>query len=108
VLDIAVEASALTVGLANGDLFTHILAYSPGGYIERGKQTGTPRIFISHGTRDESLPVAICSRKIVSRLQEAGYTVVYEEFDGPHTVPPEIANQALDWFASLDRDRAAI
>jgi predicted esterase len=93
---------ALSVGLANGDLFTHILAYSPGRYIERGNQTGTPRIFLSHGVGDETLPVGNCSRRVVSRLKEAGYTVVYEEFDGPHTLPPEIANQALDWFTSLD------
>jgi predicted esterase len=31
-------------------------------------------------------------------LQRAGYDVHYREFDGGHTVPAEIANEAMEWF----------
>jgi predicted esterase len=31
-------------------------------------------------------------------MQRAGYDVLYREFNGPHTVPPAIADDALDWF----------
>jgi len=88
---------ALSAGLTNGDLFTHVIAFSP-GFIAPGVQTGAPRIFISHGVRDEVLPIDVCSRRIVPRLEQAGYDVTYREFDGPHTVPPEISREAVGWF----------
>jgi phospholipase/carboxylesterase len=88
---------ALSLGIANGDLFSHILAFSP-GFIAPPGQEGTPRIFVSHGTRDQVLPIDACSRRIVPALQRAGYEIRYREFDGGHTVPPEISRDALAWF----------
>ena len=43
-------------------------------------------------------PIDHCSRRIVPQLKQAGYDVRYREFDGPHTMPPEIAREALAWF----------
>lgn len=88
---------ALSVGITNGDLFTHVVAFSP-GFSAPASQVGSPRLFLSHGTRDEVLPIDACSRRIVREVRSAGYDVTYEEFDGPHTVPPEIAREALGWF----------
>ncbi len=88
---------ALSLGLGNGDLFGHLLAFSP-GFAAPAAQTGEPRIFVSHGTRDEVLPIDRCSRRLVPPLQRAGYDVTYVEFDGGHTVPSEIAQRALAWF----------
>jgi phospholipase/carboxylesterase len=64
---------------------------------------GRPRVFISHGTRDPVLPIENCSRRIVPRLEQAGYEVSYHEFDGGHTVPPEIAEEAVRWFVGTPR-----
>jgi phospholipase/carboxylesterase len=89
---------ALTLGLVNGDLFTHVIAFSP-GFMAPPSQTGVPRIFLSHGTRDEVLPIDRCSRRLAPRLQGAGYPVVYREFDGGHTVPAGVAEEAMTWFA---------
>jgi predicted esterase len=91
---------ALSVGLANGDLFTHVIAFSP-GFIAPLSPQGQPKVFISHGTRDDVLPINACSRKIVPRLQQAKYAVTYDEFDGGHTIPGEVAQSAVNWF--LDR-----
>jgi len=88
---------ALSLGPCNGDLFTHIIAFSPGFMAPPGQQ-GKPHIFVSHGTHDRVLPIDRCSRVIVPRLERAGYDVHYQEFDGPHTVPGGIAIEALDWF----------
>lgn len=88
---------ALSLGITNGDLFTHILAFSP-GFMAPAGQIGNPRIFVSHGTSDAVLPIDRCSRRIVPQLQRAGYEVKYAEFDGPHTVPPGIAAEATQWF----------
>jgi phospholipase/carboxylesterase len=88
---------ALSLGVANGDLFTHVVAFSP-GFLAPPEQQGQPRLYISHGTRDQVLPIDPCSRRIVPRVQRAGYEVRYHEFDGPHTVPDEVAREALEWF----------
>lgn len=94
---------ALALGLSNGDLFRHVIAYSP-GFIPPGvSKTGNPRIFISHGTRDQILPIDECSRRMVPELKQAGYNVKFQEFDGPHGVPPEIARQSMEWF--LDKSK---
>jgi len=90
---------ALSVGLTNGDLFTHVLAFSP-GFAAPAARHGAPRLYVSHGTQDTVLPIDACSRRIVPMVERAGYDVRYHEFDGPHTVPPEIAREALDWFLS--------
>jgi phospholipase/carboxylesterase len=92
---------ALSVGLASGDLFTHILACSPGFAIP-GPVRGRPRIFVSHGTGDQILPIASTSRRIVPELERAGYPVTYREFEGPHTVPPAIAREAFTWFTGAN------
>ncbi len=49
---------ALSLGLSNGDLFSHLVAYSPGFMSVSGQPVGEPRIFISHGTEDTILPVS--------------------------------------------------
>ena len=90
---------ALTLGLANGDLFTHVIAFSP-GFLHATGQVGAPRFFISHGNDDDILPIDRCSRRIVPGLRDAGYDVVYREFDGGHTVPEKIAAEAMEWFAA--------
>ena len=88
---------ALSLGLANGDLFTHILAFSP-GFMAPPAQVGAPRIYISHGIHDRVLPIDRCSRRLAPALTRAGYDLLYREFDGPHTVPREIAGEAVQWF----------
>jgi phospholipase/carboxylesterase len=96
---------ALTLGVANGDLFTHLIAFSP-GFLRATAQVGQPAVFISHGEADDVLPVRLCSRRIVPRLQRAGYAVRYHEFEGGHEVPAGIATEAVDWFVK-DAARSA-
>ena len=88
---------ALSLGIANGDLFRHIVAFSP-GFMAPARQEGNPRVFVSHGTKDKVLPIDPCSRRIVPSLKRAGYAVTYDEFNGPHTLPAEIARQAIRWL----------
>jgi phospholipase/carboxylesterase len=93
---------ALSLGLANGDLFTHVIAFSP-GFVAPVSPRGQPKIFVSHGAKDSVLPIDGCSRKIVPRLQRGEYEVVYREFDGPHSIPPDIAQSAVEWFLKANR-----
>jgi phospholipase/carboxylesterase len=87
---------ALTLGLANGDLFRRIVALSP-GYAAPPRHVGLPEVFVSHGTDDDVLPVDRCSRHLVPLLRQGGYPVVYREFEGGHVIPPEIGAEAVEW-----------
>lgn len=88
---------ALCLGLGNGDLFTHVLAFSPGFYYTY-QNKGKPTVFVSHGTDDDVLPIGPCSRRIVPRLRSEGLPVLYEEFNGRHELPPPVLQQAVDWY----------
>lgn len=88
---------SLSVGLTNGDLFSRILALSP-GFCGPAQEHGKPLLYFTHGTRDDILPIEITSRRIVPMLQRAGYSVEYHEFDGMHETPPEITRPAFEWL----------
>jgi phospholipase/carboxylesterase len=89
---------ALSLGMANGDLFSRILAFSPGFVLSTATQ-GRPRIFVSHGLADQILPIDQCSRIIVPRLRAMGYDVTFREFEGRHEMPPQIVRDALGWIS---------
>jgi phospholipase/carboxylesterase len=88
---------ALSLGLANGDVFSAVLAFSPGFLVVPGP-VGRPRVFVSHGTADPVLPIDACSRSFVPVLRDAGYEVELREFDGGHTVPPAVSDAAVRWW----------
>jgi len=89
---------ALSLGVGNGDLFTHLGAFSP-GFVNSGERlVGMPRIFVSHGTQDNVISIETSRQSIVPLLRGAGYDVRFEEFEGGHTVPGGIFDAAMDWF----------
>ncbi len=85
---------AISLGLINGDLFSNIVAFSP-GFVVDGSPQGKPRIFISHGTHDHILPINRCGRAIAGSLRSRGYDVTFREFDGDHEIPADIAREGL-------------
>ena len=93
-------SAALSLGLANGDLFSAVLGFSPGFVVDL-ERVGKPPVFISHGTVDQVLPIDECSRRIVPRLKQEGYQVTYREFEGKHELPPAVASEAMRWFMGL-------
>jgi phospholipase/carboxylesterase len=90
---------ALSVGLANGDLFTHVMAFSP-GFMQPPMRKGKPAVWVSHGTRDQVLPVETTRGRIVPQLERWGYRVRYREFEGDHGVAEELGREAFRWFLS--------
>jgi phospholipase/carboxylesterase len=88
---------ALSLGITNADLFSTILAFSP-GTVRPAAKRGKPRIFIGHGRQDQILPIDQTSREIVAALREKNYPLKYEEFDGRHTMTKDEINHAIDWF----------
>ena len=92
---------ALSLGLMNGGLFTHVLAFSP-GFMAPTTTRGRPQLFISHGTEDTVLPIDRCSRRLVPLLEAEGYDLLYREFKGGHLVPPAIAEEAFTRLAKTN------
>lgn len=88
---------ALSLGLANGHIVSHVVA-SSAGFMSVHMQSGVPRIFISHGTADEQIPIDRSGRVHSAKLREAGYDVTYVEYDGPHAYQPAVVAQAVDFF----------
>lgn len=88
---------ALGLGLSNGGLFTHVIAFSP-GFLPHTDREGDPEVFISHGTDDPVLPIEQCSRRIVPELTGLRYRVRYLEFAGDHAVPEPVAREGVGWF----------
>lgn len=84
----------LSLGLANGDVARHLIV-SSAGFLSVHLQVGAPRIFLSHGARDEQIPIARSARIHVPKLREAGYDVTYVEYDGPHAHQPPVVAQAV-------------
>ena len=89
---------ALSLGLSNGALFQTILAFSP-GFMAPVRIEDQPRIFISHGTADEILPIDACGRRVGRALRShPQLKLEYRQFEGPHTVPAEMKRAALQFF----------
>jgi phospholipase/carboxylesterase len=90
---------ALSIGLANGDQTAGVVAFSPGFYL-LDHPHGTPTYFVSHGKSDFVITIENGSRQIVPALRARGSTVEYLEFEGGHSVPATVADQAFTWLQS--------
>lgn len=88
---------ALSVGLANGNLFRRIVAYSA-GFAAPAARVGRPEVFLSQGARDPYFPPERCGRRIAADLRAGGCEVVYREFDGGHEIPPGVRDEAQAWL----------
>ena len=88
---------ALSVGLANGDLFSHAIAYSP-GFLRASVFHGRPSIFVAHGSDDQVLSI-IPTRQIVAKLKAAGYRVEFTEFRGGHGIARDVTRKSFRWLA---------
>ena len=99
---------ALSLGLANGDVFGYVVAFSPGfivkaharGRLGRNNEVQIPLVYIAHGTADNVLPIASTSRIFASSLKKNGYTVEFHEFSGTHHLSRQVVDQAMIWLTA--------
>ncbi len=87
---------ALSVGTANPQLFSTVIAFSPGPAFPT-KFDPNQKVFISHGENDDILPYSN-TRGIVSKLRVKKMSVEFEKFSGKHEVPRDIREKALALF----------
>ena len=92
---------SLSVGLSNGDLFSHVIAYSP-EFVSAPLRFGKPPIFITHGVQDPVLSVNL-TENMVRQLQGSGYQVELKEFSGGHFMRPDLVKESFRWFTGNSR-----
>ena len=88
---------ALSMGLAYGDSFNHLIIFMGGQMIPYRNQ-GKPKIFMAHGVDDTQMPIDKTARVYLPRLKADGYDVTYHEYSGGHRVPPAEIRAAFEWF----------
>ena len=79
------------------DLFGDILAFSPGGVVPFTSRM-QPRIFISHGRRDEVLKFENTAMGIAPGLTAMGLDVTFQPFEGNHELRSQEMQAGLDWW----------
>jgi phospholipase/carboxylesterase len=92
---------ALTMGLAYGDIFNHLIVIA-GGRMNPIRRKGKPKIFIAHGTDDQVMPIELSGRPFAARLKEEGYEVTYREYEGGHLTPPALVREAFVWLVGRE------
>ena len=88
---------SLMIGIANGDLFSHVVAFAP-GFMNPVNRFGRPRILIVHGTSDPITSAQNSEQNIAPFLRALGYSVDFHRFNGGHQVLAPESEIAVDWF----------
>lgn len=88
---------ALSLGLPNAGLFSHIIAMSPGGVAPFAGRADA-HVFVSHGRKDSVLAHDNTAKGIVPGLKGLGLPVEFVSFDGDHELREAEMRAAFDWF----------
>ena len=92
---------ALSVGLSNGDVVSHVIALSA-GFMNTFTRHGSPRVFIAHGRSDRQLPFETSTRPHALRLLEEGVDLTLLPFEGGHVIVPEVVERAVGFFMGAE------
>lgn len=88
---------ALSVGLSNGDVFSHVIALSA-GFMNTFSRVGSPRVFMAHGRSDTQLPFETSARPHALKLLEQGVDLTLLPFEGDHVIVPAVVERAVGFF----------
>lgn len=97
---------ALSLSLANSDVFPSVVALSPGFVKLPAKFEAGQRVFIAHGTRDEVIPFP-AAKRIAEVLRSKQLSVRFRPFEGVHAVSRAVLLEGLD-FALPRRSEQAL
>lgn len=88
---------ALSLGLANGDHFSNIVAF-PAGFLHAPQRHGLPEILLVHGSNDLVLPYANVQNVIKSALEAWGHTTRLITHEAGHGIPAAAVDSAFAWL----------
>ena len=87
---------ALSMGIANPELFPTLIAMSPGFFADPHATPRRQRVFVGHGERDSVLPIAN-ALSIADHLKGMGLRVRFHSFAGGHRLDKGAITRALDY-----------
>ena len=90
---------ALSMGLAYGDTFNHLMIFAA-GIPAPVRKRGKPKIFVGHGTEDHQMPIDDTARSWGPKLKAEGYDIIIREHPGGHGAPLPIVREAFEWLVA--------
>ncbi len=99
---------ALSLGLANPQLFAGIIALSPGFVTVPGHLPRAQRIFIAHGRRDRVLSFRVAEEDILGLLLGVGLKPHFRPFDGDHAIDDAALADGLAYTFRKDTAPASL
>lgn len=87
---------ALSTGMVNGDLFTHVMAFAPLRFVTP-VSVGRPAFFLSSGSDDRLIPLGRV-RDMAGQIEGFGYEVTLHTHRDGHVIDRRGLRQALDAF----------
>ena len=91
----------LSLGLANPQLFSAIIALSPGFAVPPNRIDQAQRVFVAHGRNDSILPFENTDRSLIPSLREGGANLLFRPFAGDHQIDRRSLDEALDFALGL-------
>ena len=88
---------ALSLGMANPDLFPGVVALSPGLMVAPDEPDATQRLFIAHGRSDRVIPVNVPRDGLAKALSNAGMNLRFRQFNGGHEIDRSALREGLDF-----------
>jgi predicted esterase len=92
---------ALSLGVANPQLFSAIVALSPGIFIPPDRSNRRQRVFVAHGRGDHVLSFSNTSETIVGELRGEGVNLRFRPFAGDHEIDPAALTEGLEFALGL-------
>ena len=86
---------ALSLGLANPQLFASIVALSPGFVTVPARIAPSQRIFIAHGRQDRVLSFQVARKDIAGLLIANGLKPKFRSFEGDHRIDEKALSEGL-------------
>lgn len=99
---------ALSLGLANPQLFAAIIALSPGFVTIPAKVAPSQRIYIAHGRRDQVLPFQVAQKDIAGLLLANGLKPQFRPFEGDHRIDDEALTEGLAYAFGASPSRSGL
>lgn len=92
---------ALSLGVANPQLFSAVVALSPGIFVAADRSDRRQRVFVAHGRSDRVLSFSNTSETIVPELRGEGVNLRFRPFAGDHQIDPEALTEGLEFAFGL-------
>lgn len=92
---------ALSLGVANPQLFSAVVALSPGMFVAPERSDRRQRVFVAHGRGDHVLAFANTSETIVRDLRGEGVNLRFRPFAGDHQIDPQALTDGLEFAFGL-------